>query len=365
MPRKWRSAKTTLDATVLAHCAPDRAWQWLETNNPRPPDGPLIGHYRDVEGRELIEPVLLRRREPLIDLALARYGTEPRVIKRVYRRGGPGVRVASLMNAQAGLRRTINIQRRWMESSDLEALVARGFTPEMQALLHNPFLDNEMYECALTRTKEFAGWSEAAYQDGVAALGSNRRMHTPYHSDYIDGWEHFSYEKVFDIAWSLPAKVPVSLRWASALYELLRRCPFSREKPDLDAIARWRISEGGDGKQKLGIAGLLRMRLGDRFAPTMELYNDDDPAFHASFYQRFDPRTLPDWNVTLLRDGEELFQFALQNPLLWQTHANRERLYEVASKLPDPHGYADTVNSYRAVAGRFMREHPDWFKDER
>ena len=65
-------------ASFLTKCSPEAAYEWLQDNWRRPDKGLYSDTYRvgeEQEGRLVLEWLLLRRRNPLIDLGLGREAT--------------------------------------------------------------------------------------------------------------------------------------------------------------------------------------------------------------------------------------------------------------------------------------------------
>lgn len=90
-----------IEAAYLTHCSADAAYGWRRNRQPKTDTRrPSV----DIEeSRAVLEYLLLHRRDPLIDLGLARFAENHLVLGRVYVRGNIRVRCAARANAMAAL----------------------------------------------------------------------------------------------------------------------------------------------------------------------------------------------------------------------------------------------------------------------
>ncbi len=68
----------------------------------------------------------------------------------------------------------------------------------------------------------------------LRSLSFNIRIKTNYENTVIDGMGEYDYNKLFSVIWDLSKKLPVSIRWASALESLLDKTVDDRY--DFDSI---------------------------------------------------------------------------------------------------------------------------------
>ncbi len=355
--------QTRIEAAYLVECSSQAAYDWLHEN--RQPDGeepPILDEFPKV-----IEYLLVRRNDSLIDLGIARFGKSITAIKRVVKRGNLGVRCAALSNPHIGPAQPMRlIGDGWLDENGLKELIRSGCYAELQAFARNPFLDDTALEHLLEKKEEFAELSENQYLHMLMWLGGNPRMSKSYDDRILDGWAEYSHGRVFSLAWELARTLPADQLRASALYELLRKTslPVSYKEPET-VIARWRIEEERDDeKHSLAYSYFLRSRIADTLKPDASLLNSDDFAVRESFYRRFEPSKFEDWPKFVERDGEEGFVAIVENDRLWRSDDNRRRLSDLAWEVPDPHSGMNAPNALRWAEERKRREHPDWFRDE-
>lgn len=331
-----------ITATFLQHCSPDKAYEWLSTNW-RSPEGASGGRELERE-RKVLEYLLLRRKNPLIDLGLAQFGCTPYVLRTVFARGGAGVRCAVLANP-------LLFDSSLLRANSLRAIVKRSNRRELEALALNAHLPDAFYEHLLKRTEYFAELSERDYKFMLYHLGDNARLATPYDDIYLDGYRDYKYHSVFTAAWQLTATVPTTQEWAEVLVHLLYKAQMPVGFQEVEqVIERWRIDPPKNEDDRYYYPGDgfdLRSRLADLLEADERLLNSPDLALRQSFYRRFSLWKFKNWPEFLEKDGEE-----------------RDRLQQVAWACPDPHSDMMMPNIYRAREQSLREEHPEWFYEE-
>ena len=75
--------ETRIEAAYLVRCSPQKAYDWLRDRGHKDVDGPTIFDTNP----KVLEYLLVRRNNPLIDLGIAQFGTSTAAIKRVFGRG--------------------------------------------------------------------------------------------------------------------------------------------------------------------------------------------------------------------------------------------------------------------------------------
>ena len=326
-----------------------------------------IARKYDLEReRKVLEYLLLRRKNPLIDLGLAQFACTRHVLRTVFARGGPGVRCAVLANpflfdALLLLRENSVI--------NLREVVNRGDHRELEALALNSHPPDEFYEHLLNRTKYFADLNDKNYNFMLYRLGDNARLSTPYDDTFLSGWREYTYNKVFSLAWQLCETVPATQEWATVLVYLLYKAQPGLEKGKVpQVIERWRIDppKKEDGRYyNPGYAFELRSRLADLLEADELLLNSPDLALRQSFYRRFPSGQFKDWPEFLAKDGEEFVSEALRGNLsLWKSSSERYKLQQVAWECPDPGAHLSMPNLYIARERALEEEHPEWFHDD-
>lgn len=345
-----------IEAAFLTRCTPQAAYDWLfvrrYTGDEKPP-------YRS-ETQKVLEYLLVRRNDPLIDLGIARFGHSGETIRRIFRRGDSGIRCAALSNPHSGS------YHGWLEKDDIEEIIRSGKKAELESLAKNRFLNDDALEQLIERKEQFTDLSDDQYIKMLIWLGGNPRMSADYDERIIDGWAEYRHGSVFTLAWDLARHLPVTETIAYVLYELLKgtALPVGYDNPE-EVLERWRIEdEPQDGSRSLASSYFLRTRLADVLKADDKLLNSNDNAVRESFYRRFSPWQFKDWPTFIERDGELAFDGIVENDELWRSTENRQLLRDVAWKVPDPHSSMDAQNMYNAVEERKRRQHPEWFAEE-
>ena len=352
-----------IEAAFLVQCSSQAAYDWLFSRRYTGDQGPP----RLFEAPEILEYLLVRRKDPFIDLAIARFGHSLPMIRRVFKRGNAGTRCAALANLHVGPRTRINrINEGWLQEDEFRKLIRSGSEAELEALIKNRFLNDDALECLLERKEEFADISEEQYIKMLIWLGKNPRMSAEYDHRILDGWAESSHARVFSLAWELARHLATTKTNARVLYELLKNTalPVGYDNPE-EVLERWRIEEEPkNGRRSLAYSYFLRTRLADVLKADDKLLSSNDPSARESFYRRFYPWQYKDWPTFIERDGGLAFDAMAENDELWRNAESREVLRDLAWKVPDPHSSMRAPNTYNAVEERKLREHPEWFADE-
>lgn len=349
-----------IEAAFLTKCTPQAAYDWLFEHRYMGDEGPPWL----LEAPKVLEYLLVRRKDPLIDLGIARFGHSSEAIRRVFKRGDVGVRCSALSNAHIGPSRLL--PGGWVKENDIKEIIHNGTKAELESLIKNKFLDDDVLEQLIERKETFADLSDDQYVQALVWLGSNPRMSAEYDSSILDGWAEYSHGRVFSLAWELARHLPTTNLNACVLYELLRHTaePVGYDNPE-EVLERWRIEkEPKDGSRPLEYSYFLRTRLSDVLEADDKLLNSDDHAMRESFYRRFSPWQFKDWPTFIERDGELAFDGMVENDKLWCNAEARKLLSDLAWKVPDPHSSMNSPNTYNAVKERKRKQHPEWFAEE-
>jgi hypothetical protein len=332
--------------------------RWLRENYREPRKGiygETLALYED-DGRRLVEYILSRRKDPLIDHGLARYGYSRYGIRKAYDRGDASTRAAAVGNIRGGL-----VLRQ------ADQIMRTGKYHLLRALLQNKWLSGRFIDSLLRRKEAFSDVSDDRFAVIVRALTGNDRLRTPYQSLYLDGFDDYQYHLPFHAAWDLSKTVPANQEWAGILWDLLGSTerPYTLEGQQA-AIERWNIDippEKPGRWSSRSPSFFVRSLLYDFQIPDKTLLESEDAACRQSFYRRFSPDEFPDWSRFLETDGEEFTYAALQNENLWRSAAHRRALSWVCSSTPDPNHSMDMKNYFRSAEQRHRERQPEWFAE--
>lgn len=348
-----------LEARFLKVCSAQMAYDWL-ASQPRPEPrlgsrrvndlfAALLSHHFDPTVDQ--EFALLSREDPLIDYALARFGTSPRVAEALYPRLSQEDRCVMRAYHFAG-------------GGPLKPLLES--TPEIiQELafwVGNPNIGDDALFDLFDRSGPFENVDDEKYCALIEIAAYNPRLATPYEGSILELGD-IGYNEVFAKAWSMAVTVPATQAWASALRILLSHTLPHVQNLDVDAaLERWRIDEKPEDKDhpaSMPASWHLRALLG-QFLGEAGL-ESDDMAVRAGAYRIFQPSKFPDWPKFGERDGQTFVESAWHNEGIWREPAQRERLFEVARKA-DTSLAGDSLTNYVARERYWKSKHPEWFK---
>jgi hypothetical protein len=178
---------------------------------------------------EELELTLLQRGEPLIDLALAGYGSNPAVIAELYLRSfqhdplrSPmymtDLRVACLSNR--GVRPGIlaKFPADVLGEEETLRIITESDWVEVDALMNNPNLDEQLIEALYRYEGPFAAVSEERWRGLVHSSATNPRLCDDRSNDFGPDLQHHRiHESIVRLLETAPRTKP----WLSTLYHLL------------------------------------------------------------------------------------------------------------------------------------------------
>lgn len=355
-----------IEATYLSNCSPEAAYEWLYERR-------ILDHYSFcATSDKTLEYILIKRKEPLIDLGIAKYGHSDRGIKAVFKRGDAGVRCAALGNPHIGYVRGCN--NNGLICYGLEwHVIGSGNDAEHEALIKNPNLSERVIEDLLTRKGLFDSISDEEFIQMIKWLSQNPRMNLTYASNGqtisdCDIFAECRHHKIFDIAWELAETLPTTQDYALALYNLLlgTHIGYSTYKDYPSLIKRWRIEDGAQsGEPSYYPSYYLRSRIADKVKPNDKLLNSRDFAERESFYRRFSPYDYKRWPSFIQRDGEKAFDSMILNDNLWRSGEHRKMLEEIAfDSLTDSDRAIYRMSRFQTICKDRREKYPNWFLEE-
>ena len=332
---------------------------------------------------EDVENALRSRAHPLIDLSLAGYGRYYSTICPLFECAplGHAVRLAILSNTSVG---SVSLNHfplagafsRGLFRDDQEAVrwLEQAIPEEVQALFENPTLADSFLRDVLERSTPWNEITDETFRRVVGALVGNVRLRTPRNENFADGWAEHEYNSIFDAAWKLAELVEPTQDWAIVLghlYEQMVPVAFSLTEP-LSLVTRWQSgpSDAEEGKGQVDFSWKQRVRIGlGRLALCKNsdlfpaLLNNGDLALRCAAYAT--GKLTPDqFTAAFEKEGEIVFEEAINNPWLWRSAPTRATLKSMASSIDRDHNRWLEGHFYNRMHEDMQRKHPDWFKDE-
>jgi hypothetical protein len=332
------------------------------------------------DGDDALEQALLGLNHPLSDLALAQYGRSIDVLKSLFHRGQLALRVAVLAN-QCNFNWFSGLIPQLFDndSTQLRAYLTSASGEEIRALFQNPELDYSLLRDFLN-VGGFGNWcnlwdalDEKKQRIAVIALEGHEKLKPPPPFEIEGG-------SLYEAAWKLAEKVPVTVEWAAALTVLHESLPpphrnsFVYIGNPLDIASRWHPTGNEElEKEKSKMLSTfffsffqkVRYNLA-KFALIYQehtvnaeaLFASEDVAFRAATYTCADLTTA---QITQAhkKDGELAFDALVENRHLWKNDEKRQALKSICSyDSPFP------IRKLKAFWETFETEHPDWFQTE-
>ena len=368
---------TYRDAVFLAHTSPAEASQWLADRvitysaTSGTPQTPPDAH--------VLEYILFRRNEPLIDLALAEHGRSKTVLERVFARSRSSVRILACSNASLFVGETIGHRFRDREKEPLFwDIIRNGSLAELRSICENPNLTSGMYAGLITSWVGSTGsyideklrLSDERFQQVVRFLANNPRLRVDRDNSkekyYLDGYADYEYGILTSECWKLAAIVPVDQNWAYYLSQLYdRMIPEYKPFDNIEEIFnRWRPPDEGS----YAPTRTLREVLAKHFLePSKDTLSHDDEAIRRAFYLTFDPTNEDfieqDWSAWCAKD--KYCELELQsNKNIWKNARSRSKLRRLLWELSRENSDITSVGWFDEREDTYRKKHPEWFADE-
>jgi hypothetical protein len=142
-------------------------------------------HYDDKK----IEPTLLKRNEPLINLGLACFGGNREVFRALYKHSltqpesdtdaiyKRGLRIGCLSN-QIAAKVNPDFPAQLIGTDEMQRIIARGEDAETTAIMRNPSVSDKMLEALYLRSGLFTSLPEERWASLIARSAQNERLRT-------------------------------------------------------------------------------------------------------------------------------------------------------------------------------------------
>lgn len=314
----------------LFHSSPETVYEWLRKANTQPTEEYVCLLLEYDNGLQGFARDLLRRDDPLINLAIALYIDIPDIAYELFRRGDPHLQCAVLSGStvSCGTNYSCNkCSNLWLVKNEdaLDILISDFRKDQLKALLSNPKLRDEIICNLLKRQHPFDSLEDSKWLTLLEYVGSNERLATPFekntywkeHNDLLNDSDYYGLIKT---AWKTHEIVPVSLESAKTIKYLLSDLLkshslflFSPDEYNLDLISRWISSN--DEEERL--FHYIRVYIA-RTLVTLEdcskwMLEHDDLAIREAYYREVLNPSIDSVETGYKRDGEIFIECASKN----------------------------------------------------
>ena len=199
-----------------------------------------------------IEPLLVNRNEPLINLGLAAFGANQDVFSALYEHSHVppendadtaykrGLRIGCLTNRiLPKIHFLMDFPAALVGAEEMRRLIAFGDDDEVTALVRNPSVADKFLESLYTRAGPFAEIDDERWAKFVILSSKNDRLRTNEDDDSGPDLGHYSIQKAI---FRLLEIAPLDLFWVRVLWELLFNLNFRHvHRPEsIDGVLnRW------------------------------------------------------------------------------------------------------------------------------
>lgn len=380
MARKTRSPALVSDCLYVAHCSPDLAEQWLSS---RPVTRSIVlGTIETPPDAHLPEYILLRRCDPFIDLALARYGRSRSVLLKLYDKASISLRVVLAGNGSlftgdnlhsrlslSGWPSDRNIAAQILENGPLVLLRALVSNPDLPSIYYASMIEDYSFPAEDEKPAE-TRFPEDRFRFLVTHLGDNPRTGIAREDSaerhYMDGFADYDYNRFPAAAWNLAAKAPVTPEWAHALASLYRRLykPYDCLENVDQIIDRWQVKIE---RYSIDPYRAIRTALAVAFIkPSIELLRSEDPARRDAFFRTFDPadREFADLDWNEFNEIDSNWSFSVYHNLkVWASPAARRKYRAALWAGTEGNSDLTPIGFWDDRAETLQAEHPEWFAE--
>ncbi len=196
---------------------------------------------------EQVEDKLLLKNDAFIDIVLAQYCQYDETVFKLFSKSiesnNLSLKLACLSNETVGkyvvggnsIPCVLFAENSWKDCPLTLNWFKLISNKEIDVLFKNKSIDDDWLTSLLECDNDF--WMVLDEEKKLSILRSlsfNIRIKTNYENTVIDGMGEYDYNKLFSVIWDLSKKLPVSIRWASALESLLDKTVDDRY--DFDSI---------------------------------------------------------------------------------------------------------------------------------
>jgi hypothetical protein len=327
------------------------------------------------------DETLWARNDPLIKLAIAKFGKNTDIAKEILVSGEKPLKLAMLSSFNS---------RDWSESfpkniletpEDVLDYIKSCPDEELYELMKNPFLDRNLMAQFFEQKELFHGLTESRQMTIAHCFGQHPMAKTPHDDRYMDGYAEYSHNRLFTLAWEFCSKVPVNKGWAMVLSSMTAKLlpegsPFKDNEHVLEVIKRWypvgeELSKYDDEDEYKKIGYLsswqeLRKNIAKLIYKASLKEDSEDIALRYSFYES-EWLTETQMSKAFERDGLTAINAMMDNDRLWKQEKTRQKLRDLswaADDLDESH-YLDNANKFNAYEDRHKEQHSSWFVSDK
>ncbi|NQY63165.1 MAG: hypothetical protein HRT38_05435 [Alteromonadaceae bacterium] len=340
---------------LLKHSEPQFVFDSLEKNRRKKIS------FMD-EDRSKLEEMLLERNDPIIDLALALYGSTPDVAYELFKRPSKELKIATLSGTQ--------VLKEFLGKDDFVDRVLSDLIEEDDTELYHPFFSNDLLpdEIIISLYEREDPFDKLDDRDWVLCCSytdKNKRISTPYNSTWLDGLAEYDYNKLFSAGWNLFKtfpKTPLAANVLSNLASVLVVHP-PYDTNLIDMISRWK-KESDDDSDAYDRARSYGANMINDSRQFEELKKSDDLALRKAYYRNQKWVKPEDVLEGFEKDSIDYIDEALYNMNIFANAEAREALKKVCWEAPDPGSHMDQPNYFNGRCEYWQSQHPEWFEDE-
>ena len=366
-PGVYRIAKKDdpllIDRFFLQHASPERVYDWLETHALEGRDA----LNADIDtSRGALELGLLGRNEPLIDLAVARFGVSTEAAAALFAKTGSAA-VRKALFAGSAFGHEYVRQADWLPGAIQHSLKIDG-ADLVSVLIANPLVPPSLLEALLYRQAPFDDINDDDWHSLVSTLRFNPLIQSPAFVEDPDFRCAYGDEISGAILaiWGLFEQLEPNRRNAILLGALgaVTNLAWHPDKSFENLLARWSRPGEGDSAvlfhARSAIARLMVYRDG-----AAAYVDHPDPAVRASAYLALAEIDEQQLERFLSRDGVECVEALIRNPHQYETALRRERLRSLCWRMDKQNqGNTDLMRSFRRQHSAMAMREPTWFLDE-
>jgi len=396
-----------IEAKLTISLSTESAIEWLKANSLKTTPSMLSSHTNNL--KDFVNSSYVKRDEPNLSLAIARYGTHLETLKKLYQSDDPVIKMAILANSLIGPKGFL--RDGVIEKSELIKIIVN---PEVnydfiEALFSNPHIDREFLYEVVAKKNEFKDIDETTFKLIMWTIIENPIISEEYDDTYLDGSAEYHFNRLLFSLLSLVSTVPVNHNWASILTSLLPKIklPFFPDDLSLNVIDRWFNPETEDAKGELSDEekdvffflrrDIAKVFLKSAYGEKREKIspNHQDKAIRLAYYGNTKPTEFFGYEIAnkdfeypsfeyldeydlnetqekvvstckkyFALDKEDFVDSLIDNLSFWKRKQERELLSDLSWNLPSKDPYMDHPNHYRSQERYLLSKHPHFFYDD-